>query len=257
MWLHLRGLILLLCIKFCCIGSYLGVWFCELASWHIMPHHMFGVVLSNNFFVVSFHIALSANRLIIRNMDSSGNNLNLVGLSISEDGPSLTSRTPPPPGFNGSSMEPEREKSTSFNNLAMALGTGLAESMDNSTSDQQQQHGLQRMPTPSNVDNYTRQSRHLASRLVGGAAGGSGGMRQGGGFDYLNPSGTGHHLIPPSNNAFLEKLKAERESAGANVLGIHQASRGGNDFLSSLSGATSNQQTSSMNSQVQSNQLNN
>ena len=205
-------------------------------------------------------------------MEQLPNNLNLAGLSISEDGPNLTSRTPPPPGFDGSANT-ERERSTSFNNLAVALGTGLAESMENSTSDtlgQQQQQGLQqpRIPTPSNVDNYTRQSRHLASRLVGGSNnGGSGGIQHmGGGFDYLNPSGTGHLLIPPSNNAFLEKLKAEREKAGASGLQGNQASQRGNDFLSSLSGATNQQQgqqgsdafTTAMNNpQVQSNRVSN
>lgn len=180
-------------------------------------------------------------------MESNKNNLNLAGLSISENSPNLTSRTPPPPGFDGAhhSTNSEKEKSSSYNNLARALGTGLAESMENSTSDGlvsiQHQQGLQqpRMPTPSNVDNYIRQSRHLASRLVGGGNDGvAGGMthnNMGGGFDYLNPAGTGHVLIPPSNNAFLEKLKAERE----NKNGLGKPSQGGGDFLSSLSGASS------------------
>ena len=199
------------------------------------------------------------------------NNLNMAGLSISEDGPNLSSRTPPPPGFDRSTNT-ERERSTSFNNLAVALGTGLAESMENSTSDalgQQQQQELQqqRIPTPSNVDNYTRQSRHLASRLVGGSNnGGSGGIHTGGSFDYLNPSATGHLLIPPSNNAFLEKLKAEREKACAGGLQGQHVSSGGNDFLSSLSGATKQQQgqqgqdaftASTNNPQGQSNHANN
>jgi len=182
-------------------------------------------------------------------MDNNENNLNLAGLSISENSPNLTARTPPPPGFDGAphSIISERGQSSSYNNLARALGTGLAESMENSTSGglistqqqhQQQQHhqqGMQqpRMPTPSNVDNYIRQSRHLASRLVGG---GNGEIAGGGGFDYLNPAGTGHVLIPPSNNAFLEKLKAERENK--NGLGT-TTSQGGGDFLSSLSGASS------------------
>ncbi|KAL3780276.1 hypothetical protein ACHAWO_007053 [Cyclotella atomus] len=189
-------------------------------------------------------------------MDLNQNGLNLAGLSISENGPKLTSRTPPPPGFNGAGLDSERKKSTSFNNLAMALGTGLAESMENSTSEQQ---GLQqqRIPTPSNVDNYTRQSRHLASRLVGGGTnGGTGGMRAGGGFDYLNPSGTGHLLIPPSNNSFLEKLKAERESAGVDT-GRQQMTQDNGDFLSSLIGSTGNMHSTSMNTQAQENRLDN
>ncbi len=133
-------------------------------------------------------------------------------LSITEDGPNLTSRTPPPPGFNQSNGGngaggSTTSKSTSFNDLARALGTGLAECMDDSTNEnnngnnggistlQQQSFALS-----SDVDNYTRQSRHSVNRLVGSG---------GGGFDYLNPAGTGHFLIPPSDLSYLNKLKAE------------------------------------------------
>ncbi|KAL3793761.1 hypothetical protein HJC23_013323 [Cyclotella cryptica] len=199
-------------------------------------------------------------------MAQNSGNITLAGLSISEDGPNLTSRTPPPPGFKSSAHCIEREKSTSFNNLAMALGTGLAESMDNSTSDAlSQQQGMEqkRAATPSNVDNYTRQSRHLASRLVGGAnSAGTGGLVSG--FDYLNPS---EFLIPPINSSFLDKLKADREAAfrqnHRSVDGELGTSRGGNDFVSSTNqknGATNQQQpqrpmvfTAAMMAQAQSN----
>ncbi|KAL7481287.1 hypothetical protein ACHAW6_006976 [Cyclotella cf. meneghiniana] len=163
-------------------------------------------------------------------------NITLTGLSISEDGLNLTSRTPPPPGFKCAAHSIDREKSTSFNNLAMALGTGLAESMDSSTSDGlSQQQGMQqkRAATPSNVDNYTRQSRHLASRLVGGgSSGGTGGLVAG--FDYLNPS---EFLIPPTDTSFLDKLKADREEAfrqnNKSIDAGLGASRGGNEFMPS------------------------
>jgi hypothetical protein len=79
-------------------------------------------------------------------------------------------------------------------------------------------------------------------------------MRAGGGFDFLNPSGTGHLLIPPTNNAFLNKLKAERESAGGNIMGRQQTTQSSDDFLSSLSGSVGNIQSSSINAQAQSNQ---
>jgi len=159
-------------------------------------------------------------------------------LSSKEDGgllitphPNLTSRTPPPPGFadgsntttnsNSSSIttntntiaidRSETPKSTSFNNLAMALGTGLAESMDDSTTSlfaaqfnatgglaanglsattllNQQHHPPSSLaaaaaarPAPQRIhtpDTYSRQSRHSVSRLAGSSSsvvgGGSG-----------------------------------------------------------------------------------
>jgi len=139
----------------------------------------------------------------------------MARITISEDGTTphpnndLTSRTPPPPGFesntaNNANAEqrsdtPNTCKSTSFNNLAMAFGTGLAECMDESTSETTKlQKPPNRIHTP---DTYTRQSRHSA-RFMGSSGGGAGG------FDYLNSAGTSHMLIPPSNSAYLDKLKA-------------------------------------------------
>eukprot|EP00984_Skeletonema_dohrnii_P000610 scaffold192_cov82-Skeletonema_dohrnii-CCMP3373.AAC.1 len=102
--------------------------------------------------------------------------------------PNLTSFTPPPPGFdttsatnnkNNSSIAAEQQphrKSPSFNNLAMALGTGLAECMDNSTSDHtNNNNNANNMNNNTNLttagldqmDNYARQSRHAVTRLIG------------------------------------------------------------------------------------------
>ena len=104
-------------------------------------------------------------------------------LSINEQGastsPNLTSHTPPPPGFDSAPppgadiTRSETPKSTSFNNLAMALGTGLAESMDAGMDDQRNNLAAipQRTFTP---DNYTRQSRHSVSRLMGSSGAGGG-----------------------------------------------------------------------------------
>eukprot|EP00984_Skeletonema_dohrnii_P002185 scaffold749_cov90-Skeletonema_dohrnii-CCMP3373.AAC.10 len=103
--------------------------------------------------------------------------------------PNLTSFTPPPPGFdtaatannnkNNSSIAAEQtphRKSPSFNNLAMALGTGLAECMDNSTSDHTNHTTMSNNNNMNNtnltagldqMDNYARQSRHAVTRLIG------------------------------------------------------------------------------------------
>ncbi|KAL7473834.1 hypothetical protein ACHAXS_014408 [Conticribra weissflogii] len=162
------------------------------------------------------------------NPSSLQSSIDMSRLSITEDGPNLTSRTPPPPGFNQSNggngaVGSTTSKSTSFNDLARALGTGLAECMDDSTNEnnngnnggisslQQQSFALS-----SDVDNYTRQSRHSVNRMVGSG---------GGGFDYLNPAGTGHFLIPPSDLSYLNKLKAE-----------HAARLGGNGGEQKLQG---------------------
>lgn len=111
-----------------------------------------------------------------------------------------SSRTPPPPGFAAAaataddvghtidrSDTPNTCKSTSFNNLAMALGTGLAECMDDSTTAVQQPPSQIQLPpglipersTSFTPDNYTRQSRHSVSRLMGSnnvGGGGGGGI---------------------------------------------------------------------------------
>eukprot|EP00985_Skeletonema_marinoi_P018868 scaffold10678_cov130-Skeletonema_marinoi.AAC.5 len=100
--------------------------------------------------------------------------------------PNLTSFTPPPPGFdtnnnkNNSTIAAEQQphrKSPSFNNLAMALGTGLAECMDNSTSDHTNNNNTMNNNMNNNtdltatgldqMDNYARQSRHAVTRLIG------------------------------------------------------------------------------------------
>ena len=132
--------------------------------------------------------------------NNNNNNIesNISGLSITDNTNqlqdvtstnSLTSRTPPPPGFDTNSIgnSIKRPNSASYNNLAMALGSGLAECMDDSTGGpaavhnmdnnnniggQQQQLAQQgnnnkdpnRIHTP---DTYTRQSRHNVSRLSG------------------------------------------------------------------------------------------
>mmetsp|Transcript_9449 Transcript_9449/g.19864 ORF Transcript_9449/g.19864 Transcript_9449/m.19864 type:complete len:1071 (-) Transcript_9449:110-3322(-) len=167
--------------------------------------------------------------------------IDMSRLSIKEDGPNLTSRTPPPPGFNQSNGSNgaggnTTGKSTSFNDLAMALGTGLAECMDDSTNEnnngnnggnsslQQQSFALS-----SDVDNYTRQSRHSVNRMVGSG---------GGGFDYLNPAGTSHFLIPPSDLSYLNKLKAEHAArlgdngGGQQLQGMSGGGTESVDFLS-------------------------
>eukprot|EP00986_Skeletonema_menzelii_P012196 scaffold6619_cov146-Skeletonema_menzelii.AAC.2 len=100
--------------------------------------------------------------------------------------PNLTSFTPPPPGFDAASAsaastksnnikiatdQEAYRKSPSFNNLAMALGTGLAECMDNSTSDNNNGNTSTAAAANNNgldsMDNYARQSRHAVTRLIG------------------------------------------------------------------------------------------
>ena len=114
-------------------------------------------------------------------------------LTVSE-----TSKTPPPPGFNN--IQPQQDvdrsgtpssrcQSTSYNNLKLAFGSGLADSMDDSTgggqqlSSQSQQQDLRRPSGSGNngqvgnsnmspgrintPDTYTRQSRHSVTRLMG------------------------------------------------------------------------------------------
>lgn len=84
---------------------------------------------------------------------------------------------PPPPGFRGEntdSMWKDQEtpsRSSSFNNLAAALGSGLAESMDDATNGE---HSTKAMLTDNFLSNaakddisYARHSRHAASRLLG------------------------------------------------------------------------------------------
>ncbi|KAL7548731.1 hypothetical protein ACHAWF_012000 [Thalassiosira exigua] len=152
----------------------------------------------------------------------------MARLSLSESGggrsPNLTSHTPPPPGFDGAAAisgsnisRSGTPKSTSFNDLAAALGTSLAEGMD-----QGMDQGMD--DPPSSVvdcgdggplgqdhprrtftpDGYARQTRHSVSRMMGSG----GGATTGGGFDYLDPERTGHLLIPPANSAYLDTLKA-------------------------------------------------
>mgnify|MGYP001075093223 CR=1 FL=1 len=137
------------------------------------------------------------------NIESSISRLNINDIN--------KSRTPPPPGFDGASSNNVTStiivdrsnsgtpKSTSYNNLAMALGSGLAESMDDSTGGSGQ-HGLttnnalmngggqQQIVRPGSTmsggiqdmspgrintpDAYTRQSRHAVGRLMGSGSGG-------------------------------------------------------------------------------------
>ncbi|KAL9186843.1 hypothetical protein ACHAXT_010563 [Thalassiosira profunda] len=144
-------------------------------------------------------------------MDPNGNLEGISRLSLSDAGsPNLASKTPPPPGFDAApgsrSGTPPTCKTPSFNNLALALGNDLAESMDrgmdNGVSSNEDQSVPKRTFTP---DGYARQSRHAVSRLMG-----SGERANPGGFDYLNPAGTSHMLIPPANSSYLDKLKAEQ-----------------------------------------------
>ena len=108
-------------------------------------------------------------------------------LTVSE-----TSKTPPPPGFNN--IQPQQDvdrsgtpssrcQSTSYNNLKLAFGSGLADSMDDSTQLSSQQQDLRRPSGSGNngqvgdnnmspgrintPDTYTRQSRHSVTRLMG------------------------------------------------------------------------------------------
>lgn len=198
-------------------------------------------------------------------MSQNPGSIDLSRLSISEDGPNLTARTPPPPGFDAPSNNNNRTnrassntttnaasgKSTSFNNLAMALGTGLAESMEDSTSEQQQQqqqmHSIQeqqRIPTPSNVDNYTRQSRHSVSRLVGGGSGNNVGGALVGGFEY------GHLLVPPLNQGSGGGGFGQ-SSGGGSGSGQRGMFGGNEDMNETYLGLLSSQQGSGMNQQQQ------
>jgi len=84
---------------------------------------------------------------------------------------------PPPPGFsNGSTVRPtfyagaqlnpnawsnQDSRTISFTNLAAVIGTGLAESMEDSTKD------AYRDSLFSQDLSYARQSRHAASRMIG------------------------------------------------------------------------------------------
>ena len=145
------------------------------------------------------------------NIESSISRLNINDIN--------KSRTPPPPGFDANNhnhgvssnnvtatiivdrSNSGTPKSTSYNNLAMALGSGLAESMDDSTGGSGQ-HGLtinnalnnlngggqQQIVRPGSTmsggiqdispgrintpDAYTRQSRHAVGRLMGSGSGG-------------------------------------------------------------------------------------
>lgn len=111
-------------------------------------------------------------------------------LTVSE-----TSKTPPPPGFNNIQPQPQQDidrsgtpssrcQSTSYNNLKNAIGSGLADSMDDSTQLSSQQQDLIRPSGSGNngqvvgnnnmspgrintPDTYTRQSRHSVTRLMG------------------------------------------------------------------------------------------
>ena len=72
------------------------------------------------------------------------------------------------------SQEGVGKRSNSFSNLAAVLGTGLVESMDDSTRDQQQQHsiwegrgGLVGVFDAQQDLSYARHVRHKASRLIG------------------------------------------------------------------------------------------
>ena len=95
---------------------------------------------------------------------------------------------PPPPGFNTEGVE-ERvrianqaiwtdggmpanwsvdTRTTSFSNLAAMVGTGLAESMEDSTQDSRRDGNNMMLYDLS----YARQSRHAASRLLGSSSSG-------------------------------------------------------------------------------------
>ena len=123
-------------------------------------------------------------------------------LTVSE-----TSKTPPPPGFNNN-IQPQQDidrsgtpssrcQSTSYTNLKLAIGSGLADSMDYSTGggqplalNQSQQQDLIRPSgqvgyssngnsnmSPGRIntpDTYTRQSRHSVTRLMGSVQGSAG-----------------------------------------------------------------------------------
>lgn len=116
------------------------------------------------------------------------------GVSSSNNAPpKSTSFTPPPPGFdkpssssaitnnsnnniNVAAEQTQQRKSPSFNNLALALGTGLAECMDNSTSETNTSMGsnsntnnntANHLGGLDSMDNYARQSRHAVTRLIG------------------------------------------------------------------------------------------
>lgn len=89
----------------------------------------------------------------------------------------LRTAEPPPPGFRGEiahAVWNDQEvpgRTSSFNNLAAALGSGLAESMDDATNGE---HSTKAMLTPNFLSSaskddisYARHSRHAASRLLG------------------------------------------------------------------------------------------
>jgi hypothetical protein len=88
---------------------------------------------------------------------------------------------PPPPGFNqeheasGSNRDDngastDVDRTSSFSNLAFALGTGLAESMDDAARGEAEARALLTdsfFLDPKNDLSYARHSRHAASRLLG------------------------------------------------------------------------------------------
>jgi len=86
------------------------------------------------------------------------------------------SAEPPPPGFSGESVNMWKDqeppgRTSSFNNLAAALGSGLAESMDDATNGE---HATMALLTDNFLSSaskddisYARHSRHAASRLLG------------------------------------------------------------------------------------------
>ena len=164
------------------------------------------------------------------------NTLNLNHQSLGHVG-----RPVAPPGFvsndaavnhaDNEGLNPRQStacKTTSFNNLAMALGTGLAESMDHSTSDRGNEAARGVAPAigvageatsamaameggaPGRIntpDVYARQSRHAVNRLLGNSGSGNERNPLGGSFDagsFLNPSS----FIPDrSNGTYQEDLK--------------------------------------------------
>jgi len=164
------------------------------------------------------------------------------GFSSTANGSSLTGSTPhshawspsdaPSPSSqllwaSGGNQDDDDGRSSSFNNLAAALGSGLAESMEDATRGDHKGGGEAAVATPGLTDNffnpandltYERHKRHAASRLLG-----------------VNTEGSSSHKSPEAGSLFGSAFDKGNNTSG----GLYGARDGHTSSLAAAAAAAS------------------